>query len=360
MAFFSVLASQSSKSSKSTKMSSNDTDITWHPGTWIRKPLDCLFFKKQINLYYHHAIAISDEYIIEVGVVDGESKRLIAASKSTSLIGQGFSVIIKVFERVSNYTVPNGVRNLIEEYCFANIFDINGECCVSRIESKKDWQVYRQPKSFIDGVIIVNRALDDVDKPIEYKLTSNNCEVYVNRWWNQKIVSHQMKSTIKWCGLAFLGCILSAYTFMIREGNGYKAKACEAAKGMFIHVANELKNEGAGTAQIKALQTAADNINRVLYFYIYTQPITNIELIILFIDKAVDQLQQIEKKLTDIVCAENPDIGMDGQFDDISEGLKVDAEELREFVKGVKTLWKMKKGAILYILYHIHNFYTEQ
>mmetsp|Transcript_1661 Transcript_1661/g.2174 ORF Transcript_1661/g.2174 Transcript_1661/m.2174 type:complete len:461 (+) Transcript_1661:75-1457(+) len=311
MSFFSGLSPNSSRSLKSLETSSNDTDITWQPGTWIRKPLDSLFLNKYLNLYYHHAIAITDEYIIEVRVVNRERR----------LIGKECRVI-KAFERISDCFVPNCVRNLIEKYCLVTAFDINGQCCVSRIESKKDWEIYKQPKSFIDGIIVVNRALDDVDKPIEYKLTTNNCEVYVNRWWNQQLPSHQMKSTIKWCGLVFLGFILSTYTFTVKEGNSYKAKACEAAKAMFIHVANELENEGARKAQIKALQTAADNITH----------------------EVVDQLQQAETKLTEIICSENQDICTDGTIDDTSQGLN--AEELREFVKGVKTLWKMKKGKL--------------
>ena len=38
---------------------------------------------------------------------------------------------------------------------------------------------------------------------------------------------------------------------------------------------------------------------------------------------------------------------MDGAFDDLSGA--VSGEEVREFVKGVKALWKKKKGAIFYI-----------
>ena len=258
IAFFSTLPSLSSTSSNT---SSNDTDITWHPGTWIRRPLDCLFFNEQINLYYHHAIAINDEYIIEVGVVD-ETDDENRATKRALLLKQGCYIVIKAYETFTDITVPKHVRYLIEEYCL-----MTGQCCVSRIDSKKGWQIYRQPKSFCDGIIIVKRALDDFHTGIKYDLTNNNCESYVNKWWNNRLISHQSKSAIKWGGLVFLGFILSTFSLVAKKGYGHKKKECDAAKKMYHLVRDELRKEGVDTA---ALDTASNNITRVLYFYIYT------------------------------------------------------------------------------------------
>ena len=120
---------------------------------------------------------------------------------------------------------------------------MTAECCVSRIESKKGWQIYRQPKSFCDGIIKVKRALDDVDTGIKFNLTNNNCESYVNKWWNNRIISHQSKSTIKWGGLVFFGFILSTFSFLAKKGYDHKKEECDAS----------------------------NNITRILYVYAYKQ-----------------------------------------------------------------------------------------
>ena len=114
--WFSSKSLQSSKSLKSSKASDNDNEIPWHPGTWIRRPLDNpLNNTLLMKAYYHHAIAINDEYIIELVVVD-ETDDENRATKRALLLKQGCYIVIKAYETVTDITVPKNVRYLIEEY----------------------------------------------------------------------------------------------------------------------------------------------------------------------------------------------------------------------------------------------------
>ena len=148
--------------------SSNQNIIHWKPGTWIRRPVT-----KLIRHPGHHAIAITNNYIIEAYYDDGDH-------------GQKCKDNVEVGEHV--------YKGIVEMHRLSE---------TNKVKDK--WIVVQEPKGFKHGLGIVENAVCDIGHTFEYSIFGINCETFVYKWYNisENIGNPTQSSIAKFVSVAY-------------------------------------------------------------------------------------------------------------------------------------------------------------